>query len=369
MFLHCIIITFVFQIYTMKNIYFFLGLIFLFSSCKKDLTNTITPDTSVTPYILIPPLRFPQPYISYINPLTVEGIALGRRLFYDQILSSNFRSCSYCHPQELSFTSSIAEHGLDTTQYWDILPWINLAWKPFYGWNGGIKEMDHIGIADLGPKYLNSNMTEVLAKLKADSTYSAMFKKAFNGEDVLVPDKIQEKIAFAIAQFAKTIVSSNSKFDKYLMGTAQLTPQEANGYDIFYSEKGDCFHCHGTILLTDNGRHNIGLDTVFNNKYNQGYFTASGLAKDMGLMMTPTLRNVAQTSPYMHDGRYKTLEEVIEHYNSGVHKTPTLDPIMTLPGKEMGLLLSNSQKADLKAFLLTFTDSTLLFNPQFSRPK
>ena len=352
----------------MKSVQLFCICLLLLSSCKKDVYKIITTDTGTTPYILNTPIRFPPPYLSYINPLTVEGIALGRRLFYDQILSSNFRSCSYCHPQWKSFTSSIADHGLDTTQYWDILPWINLAWKPFYGWNGGIKEMDHIGIADLGPKYLNSNMTDVLAKLKADSTYPAMFKKAFHGEDVLIADKIQEKIAFAIAQFAKTIVSSNSKFDKYLMGTAQFTPQEANGYDIFFSEKGDCFHCHGSILLTDNGRHNIGLDTIFNNKYNKGYYTASGMAKDMGLMMTPTLRNVALTSPYMHDGRFKTLEEVIEHYNSGVLKSSTLDPIMTLPGKEMGLFLSKEQKADLKEFLLTFTDSTLLFNPQFSRP-
>jgi cytochrome c peroxidase len=121
------------------------------------------------------------------------------------------------------------------------------------------------------------------------------------------------------------------------------------------------------MLFTDNGFHNTGLDSVFDG-FNRGRFNVTGEAKDMGLFRTPTLRNCALTAPYMHDGRYQTLDEVIEHYNSGVHKTATIDPIMTLPGKEMGLLLSNTQKQHLKAFLLTLTDTTILSNPQYSRP-
>jgi len=357
----------------MRKLFFFLLGLLVLAGCRQEKATNPEPvpvpsDTPLTPYTLTVPPRFPQPYLSGINPMTVEGIALGRRLFYDSILSSNGRSCSYCHPQEASFTSSIPSHGLDQTLYWDILPWINLAWNPYYGWNGAIKDMDHVGIADFGPMYFNSNINDVITKLKADPTYPSMFKRVFH-EDVLVPEKIKEKVAFAVAQFARTIVSSNSKFDKYMLGMAQLTPQEANGYDIFFSEKGDCFHCHGSMLFTDNGLHNIGVDSVFNNTFNQGLYAKTGLAKDMGLMRTPTLRNVALTAPYMHDGRFKTLEEVIEHYNSGVKKSATLDPIMTLPGKEMGLLLSSQQKADLKAFLLTLTDTTILHNPAFSRPK
>jgi len=355
----------------MRRYYFITAIILALSiACRNDKATTaiVTQiDSPLTPYTLKTPPHFSKPYLPDYNPLTVEGVALGRRLFYDSILSSNGRSCSYCHHQSLGFMMKNSDIGLDPNYYPNIPALINEAWNPYFGWDGVFPDADHIALVDFGPMFFNSNIVNVITKLKADPTYPSMFKRVFPGQDVFVDGVIQEKVAFAVAQFARTIVSSNSKFDRYMMGLEQLTPQESNGYDLFMTEKGDCFHCHGSMLFTDNGFHNTGLDSIFEG-YNRGRFNVTGLQKDMGLFRTPTLRNCALTAPYMHDGRYQTLDEVIEHYNSGVHKTATIDPIMTLPGKEMGLLLSTQQKADLKAFLLTLTDTTIFTNPLYGRP-
>ncbi len=354
----------------MRIFYFIIISFVFFIACKSDKSTPApsTADTALTPYTLKIPPYFSKPLLPSYNPLTVEGIALGRRLFYDSILSSNGRSCSYCHRQALGFVVKNSDINLDPSYFYPNIPaLINEAWNPVYGWDGFFQDADHIAIADFTPGFFNSNIVNVIAKLKADSAYPNMFKKVFHGENVFVDGILQPRVAYAVAQFVRTLVSSNSKFDRYRMGLEQLTAQEANGYNLFMTEKGDCFHCHGTMLFTDNGFHNTGNDSVFAD-YNRGRFNVTGLEKDMGLFRTPTLRNCALTAPYMHDGRYNTLEEVIEHYNSGVHKSATIDPIMTLPGKEMGLLLSNTEKADLKAFLLTLTDTTVLHNPLYGRP-
>ena len=355
----------------MRNFYFIILSLVLFVACRNDKATTepsATGDTALTPYTLKTPPHFPPPYLPSYNPLTVEGIALGRRLFYDSILSSNGRSCSFCHHQNSGFMAKNSDLNLDPSFFYPNIPaLINEAWNPYFGWDGVFPDADHIAIADFTPGFFNSNIVNVITKLKADSAYPAMFKKVFHGEDVFVDGIIQQRVAFAVAQFARTIVSSNSKFDRFMMGFEQLTTPESEGYNLFMTEKGDCFHCHGSMLFTDNLFHNTGNDSIFVG-YNRGRFNVTGQEKDMGLFRTPTLRNCELTAPYMHDGRYQTLDEVIEHYNSGVHKTATIDPIMTLPGKEMGLLLSNQQKANLKAFLLTLTDTTILNNPQFGKP-
>jgi len=359
----------------MKNIFIILIALVFISSCTKDSTsssNSSSQDTALTPYSLHIPPYFPKPYLPSYNPMTVEGVELGRRLFYDSILSSNGRSCSYCHPQSEAFTSTLAEHGLDPGVYPNIPVLVNEAWNPCFGWDGAFPDADHVAVADFTAPFFNSDVNLVISKLKADPMYSALFKKVFHGQDVYQQGVIQEKVAFAVAQFARTLLSYNSKFDKYMMGMAQLTPQEERGKDIFMSDVqyggADCFHCHNYPLWTDNGFHNTGNDSVFNG-FNRGRFNVTGLAKDIGLFRSPTLRNIALTAPYMHDGRYKTLDEVIEHYNSGVHKSATIDPIMTLPGKEMGLQLSTQKKQDLIAFLQTLTDTSVLSNPDYGRIK
>jgi len=140
-----------------------------------------------------------------------------------------------------------------------------------------------------------------------------------------------------------------------------------SGLLLFFTEKGDCFHCHSMSLMTDGNLHNIGLDSIFTG-LNSGYYNHSGDEADLGKFKTPSIRNCGIRTSFMHDGRFSTLEEVIEHYNSGVKHSPSLDAIMTKPGKELGLQLTPLQKQQLKAFLLTLTDSTYLNNPLFSSP-
>ena len=161
--------------------------------------------------------------------------------------------------------------------------------------------------------------------------------------------------------------SGNSKFDRFVRHETMLSPEETEGFSIFFTEKGDCFHCQSMSLTTDGDIHNIGLDSVFNG-VNAGYYNVSHSAADYGKFRTPTLRNIGLKNTFMHDSRFQSLEEVIEHYNSGVKHSPSLDPIMTKPSKQFGLNLTQQDKQNLKAFLLTLTDSTFLNNSNLSDP-
>ena len=193
--------------------------------------------------------------------------------------------------------------------------------------------------------------------LNASITYKDLFRKAFNIEDI-----DSTHVVMAIAQFERTLISTNSRHDKYLRQEVQLTPSELNGFVIFNSEKGDCFHCHGTNKLMDNSFHNNGLDTEpFSDL---GLAKVTGLTSDNGKFKTPTLRNIEFSAPYMHDGRFATLEQVVEHYNSGGNFSSTVDPLMKKLG--VGLQLTNQQKQDLVAFLKTLSDTDFITNPDFT---
>jgi cytochrome c peroxidase len=173
----------------------------------------------------------------------------------------------------------------------------------------------------------------------------------------------------AIAQFVRTLVSANSKFDRFMNGSVQLTPSERNGYVLFMTEEGgDCFHCHGgdgNPLFTTHLFYNNGKDSVFTETGDR--FSITGNQVDVGAYKAPTLRNLVYTAPYMHDGRFKTLDEVLGFYNSSLVWSPSISPLMHHIGTH-GIRLSPPQLADLKAFLLTLTDSSFVSNPEFSRP-
>jgi cytochrome c peroxidase len=299
--------------------------------------------------------------------MTVEGVKLGRMIFYDPIVSSNGRTCSICHNQDKSFMIDPVENGLDPKVYPNIPPLINIAWNPDFGWAGEFPTLDEVPEADFTPPFFNPNMDTLVARFRKHPVYPGLFRKVYHGEDVLTKDKIVPAIAKVLTQFARTIVSYNSKFDQYQRGETQLTPSEYRGMTIFFSEKGDCFHCHGTVLFTDNQFHNTGL-TASPQGVDQGRYMVTGKMTDMGKFSSPTLRNVARTGPYMHDGSYKTLMDVINFYDHGVQHSETLDPIMTLPGKETGLHLTQKDKLDLEAFLKTLTDTTVLTNKDYSKP-
>jgi len=201
-----------------------------------------------------------------------------------------------------------------------------------------------------------------ISKLNNNALYPALFKKIYN-VDVIT----SKQVAYALAQFIRTQSSTNSKFDKYLRYETMLTPSEMNGFVLYNTEKGDCFHCHSLGLFNDNAYHNNGNDSVFIG-VNQGHYEVTGNTSDMGKFKTPSLRNVELTAPYMHDGRFATLEEVVEHYNSGVKHSSTLDPIFSKPNHLFGLQLSDQEKTDLVVFLKTLTDTTFTNNPALAQP-
>jgi cytochrome c peroxidase len=335
------------------------------SGCDSDEGNAISPipdmvqceSVSTTPYVFNLPLHFP-PFITPVyNQTTEEGVALGRKLYYDKMLSSGGpfegHSCSSCHLQASSFTNN--------SQGTAVLPHTNLNWSTHFLWNGklsgGLEYVMEFEIAD----FFQAN----IALFKADPTYQRMNCEAFGSNDISATD-----MANAMAQWMRTLVSSNSKYDRYLAGEVELTDLESMGEIIFNTNIGDCFKCHSMPLTTDLLFHNNGLnfDGAAPTGENMGRFNVTDDPADIGRFKTPTLRNIALTAPYMHDGRFQTLEEVVEHYNSGVMWSPTLDTVMQTSNMKYGLGLSKINKDALVAFLKTFTDTTFTSDPNLSAP-
>jgi cytochrome c peroxidase len=200
---------------------------------------------------------------------------------------------------------------------------------------------------------------EAVARVRAHPQYPGMFERAFGD-----PEITEERIVQAIAQFERTLISANSKYDRHLREEVSLTEQEKRGERLFFTEQGDCFHCHGNILFTTTRFHDIGLDLV---PADSGLVKVTGIPEDYGKFKTPSLRNVEYTAPYMHDGRFQTLREVIDHYDVHVQDSPNLDPLI-LARKQRSPLLDEQDKADLEAFLKTLSDPDYLSNPAHQDP-
>lgn len=332
------------------SIVFFLVAIVSFHSCKK---KTIQEEPYIqTPISLEIPPYFPKMKIPEDNPMTKERLALGRKLYYDPILSNNGKSCSSCHFQENGFTINDMVSGMP------VLPHVNLGWSKNFLWKGE----KHYTLEEMMLYEVNEFFATDLLKINANEEYRILFKRAFGVDEIS-----STEIAYSLAQFFRSLISGNSKFDKYRRREVAFTPEEQRGMEIFFTEKGDCFHCHGIMLFTDNLFHNTGLDSTFT--YSKGRYDFTGLTTDIGLYKTPTLRNASLRKNFMHDGRFKTLEEVIEFYNSGVQqKSPNIDPLMILPQKEFGLQLSEQDKYDLLQFLNTLTDTAFINSIEFSKP-
>ena len=357
---------------TRKRFYFFVFMVSLgLTSCSEksieSYVNTPTPS----------PLQIPQlfqdlildPVIPSNNPQTEEGVLLGKKLFFDPILSDDGSlACAGCHYATNAFT--------DTTRFSDgidglfgnrnAMPLFNLAWNydNTFFWDGrdlGLENQVFEPITN--PLEMHSTWEAVAEKLQAHPEYPELFNAAFGSQTI---DSVL--VSKAIAQFERTLISANSKFDKFLLGTANLTPEESNGFTVFMDEsKGDCFHCHGSDnnpLWTDNKFHNNGLDSTFSDL---GLGNVTGDPADNGKFKTPSLRNLAFTAPYMHDGRFETIEEVINHYSEGLQNSTTIDPLMKKVDQG-GVQLSLQEKADLKAFLLSLSDTDFINNPNFSNP-
>ena len=353
-----------------SNIISFL-LTLLALSCNKESTDSYVNTTTPSP-LQIPPLfesLILNPIIPSNNPQTQEGISLGRKLFYDPILSSdNTQACASCHNPTNAFTdSSRFSEGIDG--FFGIrnsMPLFNLAWnyEDRFFWDGRESGLENQAFEPItNPIEMHTTWPEVAEKISQDLEYPQLFKAAFG--DLPIDSVLVSK---AIAQFERILISANSKFDNYLLGTSDLSAQEISGFNIFMDEsKGDCFHCHGSEnnpLWTDNKFHNNGLDSEITDL---GLGRVTGDPSDDGKFKSPSLRNLIFTAPYMHDGRFSTLEDVINHYSEGLQNSTTIDPLMKKVAQG-GVQLSFQEKANLKAFLLTLTDEDFISNPKFSNP-
>lgn len=362
----------------------------LLSSCNEHSDVDLIPVHKGTPYEIAIPFGFPTIMnIPEDNPLTVEGIELGRYLFYDGRISGNAdtsaqMSCSTCHLQENAFECGINHPkytggrtfgvtGIFTPHY--MMPLFNQVWnRNGYLWNGfigndnpdpmyrNIEALVYMSI--IAPHEMNSDTASAVAAIAAIPGYAELFTKAFGSEDVTIG-----RMSKAIAQFIRTFISANSRFDQYLRGEIQLSASELHGYTLFVTEEGaDCFHCHGgggNPLFTTNLFYNNAKDSVFTDLKDR--FSVNGDPMKKGAYRAPSLRNIALTAPYMHDGRYKTLDEVINFYSDSLVYSDLADPLMhhLLDG---GARLTITEKADLKAFLLTLTDEDFIKNPALSKP-
>lgn len=338
------------------------------TACEPEEDDRITTNYTLTPYDLKIPADFPpMDQIPADNPTTVEGVQLGKKLFFDPILSgNNSQSCGSCHNQAFGFTDNGKPFstGIDgSVGTRNSMPLINLGWSRFLFWDGRDASLEEQAKEPVtNPIEMHDTWPNALQELRQDGSYPELFKRAFGIEATEIDS---EHVAMAIAQFERTLISGNSRFDQKQRGELSFTPQERLGESIFFTEKGDCFHCHGTVLFTDNVFHNNGLQETIIDK---GLGGVTGNPNDDGLMKSPTLRNIAVTGPYMHDGRFETLEEVVEFYNSGVHQnSPNIDVLMLKANRPNGQLnLTPDEKAALVAFLHTLTDSTFLSNPEFA---
>jgi cytochrome c peroxidase len=280
-------------------------------------------------------------------------------LFHDAKLSrNNSQSCASCHDQSKAFTDgqrySLGESG--QTGRRNAMPLVNLAWAKEFFWDGRAKSLREQVLMPIQDKHeMNETLERVAEKLKADRDYATQFKAAFGTTDIS-----SERIALAMEQFLLTLVSQESKFDRAARKLTTLTPQEQRGLQLFVTEHdparglrgADCFHCHGGNLFSNHQFMNNGLAELVGDL---GRLEVTKSEADRSKFKVPSLRNVALTAPYMHDGRFATLEEVIEHYNGPMHRSRTLDPNLA-KHPEAGLGLSAEDKAALVAFLKTLTD-------------
>ena len=315
-----------------------------------------------TPYRFEMASTFPIPDLPRDNPLIEERVSLGQKLFQDPAFSQDHSiSCLSCHDPAHGFSDprrlSIGIHGDPGTR--NSMTLQNLAWKSHFFWDGRATSLRQ---QVLMPVQKHDEMDETLdrvaQKLSADSVYPALFKKAFGSRKITAA-----RIALALEQFVLTLTTYRSKFDLAMAGLTQLSPEEQRGFELFMTEfeprmgqrGADCFHCHGAPLFTDHQFHNNGLDA---SPTDPGRKKVTSKDSDLGKFATPSLRNVALTAPYMHDGRFKTLEEVIDHYSNGVQRSATLDPNLAKHPME-GISLNAKDKKALVAFLKTLTDTNL----------
>ncbi|MCU0433497.1 MAG: cytochrome-c peroxidase [Bacteroidia bacterium] len=316
---------------------------------------------------------FPPMPVAADNPVTVEGAELGRFLFYDPILSADSTiSCASCHRQEAAFSDGpmAFSKGINgVKQRRNTLPLFNLAWYPAYFWDGRAASMEAQVFEPVrAHDEMNLNWPAAEKRIARSQFYRRRFAAAFGDTRI---DSV--RIARAIAQFERTLISNRSKYDLAITNRARFTPDERAGFELANDmTKADCLHCHTTdadALGTTGQFSNNGLDSIFNPfAYpDAGRGKITGKTTDYGKFKTPSLRNLAFTAPYMHDGRFATLEEVVNFYSHGVHSSANVDSRMGTV-RTGGAQLTPLQQKQLVAFLLTLSDSAFVNDRRFAAP-
>ncbi len=344
-----------------------------FVGCKDEETLEVV-SFDDTPYALSFG-SFPPPQIAGDNNLTVQGVKLGRMLFYEKMLSGDgTMACASCHLQEFAFTDTARfSTGIQGKKGGrQAMTIFNMAWhsNEFF-WDGRahlLRDQSLMPIQD--ELEMDETLENVVAKLSASKVYKDQFMRAFGSSEIT-----NEKISLAMEQFMNSIVSNNSKYDRFLKDSTVFTANEKRGRDLFFMEYNqffpaesgaDCAHCHSGGNFENDKYLNNGLDA--DGKFADiGREKVTTRAQDKGKFKVTSLRNIALTAPYMHDGRFNTLEEVVEHYNSELESSASLDPALEQT-RATGLRLTPQDKADLVTFLKTLTDDVLINNKEYASP-
>jgi cytochrome c peroxidase len=355
-----------------KIIYIFISILVLIYSCKKTAQEHFTigdcaSAANTTPFKLNISSNFSQPTIPVNNPLTKEGVALGRMLFYDPALSRDGTiSCGSCHKQRYAFTDSTnrLSTGIDGFRSdRNTMPIYNLVWNNLgFFWDGRAQTLAKQALMPIANLHeMGENINTLVARLNKHKMYPKLFKDAFG-----ITKITEDYIAKALTQFETTLISDDSRFDRWVRKEPRgfLTGEEQRGMDLYNDrDKGACNLCHNSdAAFTTFAYFDIGLDQKYTD-LGQYYTTLD--TNDMGKFRTPSLRNLAFTSPYMHDGRFDKLEDILEFYNNGFHATNNIN--VNIRRHKKGRLAKGEQKAII-AFLNTLNDSSFITNPAFKDP-
>lgn len=342
------------------------------------------------------PANFPLPLEPAHNPMSNAKVELGRHLFYDVRLSGNgTQSCGSCHQQDKAFTDGLPTaigstgeaHPRNTQSI------INVVYSPTLTWaNSSLLRLEVQMLTPLFGEHpvemgiTDQNKAQVLARFQNSPLYTPLFAQAFPDDSAPIT---LNNIMLAISSFQRSIIAGDSRYDRYLQNKAALSAAEIRGRDLFFSEKAECFHCHQGFNFNDQVVHasTRGIDIQFHNnglyniggtgaypEHNGGIFELTGNPSDMGKFRAPSLRNVALTAPYNHDGSVATLEDVLANYAAGgrvITEGALAGDGRLNPYKDdliVRIDLTEAEQQDIVAFLKTLTDETVLVDPRFANP-
>ncbi|MGB1481128.1 MAG: cytochrome-c peroxidase [Flavobacteriales bacterium] len=344
----------------------------LLTGCREDVPAV---EHDLTPFVIAHPSHVVPPMLPLDNPLTEAKVALGRMLFHETSLSGDgTMSCATCHLQSAAMTDtaqlSVGIRGLEGHR--NAMSVFNMAWNNNgFFWDGRAELLRDQSLMPIQDSLeMDETLEDAAAKVAELDAYQDAFVRAFGDEEVTAT-----RMSLAMEQFMLTITSFQSKYDRYLGGEEVLTESELRGLELFTTEYNeffpeysgaDCQHCHGGPNFSNNQYMNNGLDEE-GDWGDEGRMLVTGLPGDRGKFKVTSLRNIALTAPYMHDGRFNTLEEVIDHYDHGLKPSSTLDPALAAT-MSTGLMLTEQDKLDLLAFLHCLTDESLAENEAFSSP-